>query len=470
MKLFRIVKKNWGIWGVLGISLALRLIYLDQSLWLDEGIEWWAVTAFSLKQLLFGFMNGDFNPPGHYLLMWFWVRFFGDSEMVLRWPSVIFGVGTVGFVYKIGRALNWKDGGNLGLMAAAMAAVNGLLIYYSQEARAYAMAGFLVTGAMYFLIRKEKLGEWGYLGYLGCMTAALYTHYLTWLLVPFLVVFGIRYLLPIIFTVPWWPMMWKQLQVGLAVSQNIVWAGMGELNVKNAGLVGVKFVTGRIPFPEEILWQILILSLSAVFWGFAMTGVVKGFGKISGKNGSVFSWKNENVLLALWGFGPLLLGSVLSLKIPIFIYFRFLFVLPALILLLVAGIDGFGGRFGKILFWGVWGVWGIFSLFYLLDHNYQRENWKGAVGELHRLDVRPEVIINPAVRPPFDYYDRGYSKVIAAGDPGWPDDSWISVWYIPYAQPIFMPEDDARKKLMSLGFKNVYEKHFNGVTLEKWER
>ena len=86
---------------ILAVGFWIRLVGLNQSLWLDEAIEWWAVTSFSLKQLLFGYMAGDFNPPGHHLLLWFWVRIFGDAEISLRFPSVLFGVGLVYLIYKI---------------------------------------------------------------------------------------------------------------------------------------------------------------------------------------------------------------------------------------------------------------------------------------------------------------------------------------------------------------------------------
>ena len=48
---------------ILLLALILRLISLDQSLWLDEGIQWWAVTTFPLKHLITEYIKGDFNPP-----------------------------------------------------------------------------------------------------------------------------------------------------------------------------------------------------------------------------------------------------------------------------------------------------------------------------------------------------------------------------------------------------------------------
>src|SRR3989338_9709381 len=124
---------------ILSLSLWIRLVGIHQSLWLDEAIEWWAVTSFSLKQLLFGYMAGDFNPPGHHLLLWFWVRIFGDSEISLRFPSVLFGIGIVYITYRMTKLILGKEDELIGVsglslrashISAIFAAFSFLLIYY----------------------------------------------------------------------------------------------------------------------------------------------------------------------------------------------------------------------------------------------------------------------------------------------------------------------------------------------------
>lgn len=461
-------KINCKLLLILLVAFGLRLISLNQSLWLDEGIEWWAVTNFNLKDLLFGFMSGDFNPPAHYLLMWFWVKIFGTSEIAMRLPSVLFGVGTVWLIYKIANLIRSDLAGRgQTFTAAAMAAVNGLLIYYSQESRAYAMTTFLVTGAMYWFLKINKdknyrggknYNNWRYVWFVTFLALAFYTHYLTWLLIPFLFVFGIKYLLPVVFTIPWWPMVWKQLQVGQMVSQNAVWAKIGETNGQNIGLVIVKFITGRVPFSENLFFGGMIILASITIWLLILMKAVK----IKNKT---------DLLIVLWGFGPLILGGLIGMKMPIFIYFRFIFVLPALILLAAKGLDEMKGewsRLGKLGKLGMIGAFGIFSFLYLFNRSYHREDWKGAVAELHELDVNPIVIINFAVKPPFDYYDKGKSKMISAAKVTANDLMATRIWYVSYAQPIFQPNDEVRKSLMNTGHKRTYEKHYNGVTLEKW--
>jgi len=77
------------IYIIIAISLVLRLVNLNQSLWLDEAVQ--AITAKGPFLGIFEELRGDFHPPLYHILLWGWVRIFGASEVSLRMPSVIFG-------------------------------------------------------------------------------------------------------------------------------------------------------------------------------------------------------------------------------------------------------------------------------------------------------------------------------------------------------------------------------------------
>lgn len=479
-------------------GFVLRLVALNQSLWLDEGIEWWGVTAFGLKKLLTGYMLGDFNPPGHHLLMWFWVRMFGDSEIALRMPSVLFGVGTVWMVYKISefifhnsniesekrKALSDKQksastelrSSNFALTTALLAATNGLLIYYSQEARMYAMATFFVTASVYVFLRlQHRYSRLLLTTYYLLLTMALYSHYLTWLMVPVFVIGGMRgmrgvrevglrgikYALPLLATAPLWPLLVKQLQNGIASAENSQWAMLSQTTPKNVALVFIKFVSGRVPFPDGPMLQVLVGGLVMAFWVGVAMGVVRVIREVRKRKGI----EGGKTVILLWATVPLVLGTLIGLVIPVFSYFRFLFVLPAVLLLFSFGVR-------KWIFQGIWVVVFLsFSLLYLLSPSNHRENWRGAVALIHARSEQPMVIIHPAVRPPFDYYDRGRSKVLDS-DSLHPSSlfPYLSIWYIPYAQLIFDPVDTTRIQLKNQDFSRTFERHFNGVTIEQWRK
>lgn len=412
---------------ILILTLILRLISLNQSLWLDEGIQWWAVTTFPLKHLIAEYIKGDFNPPLIHIILYFWVKLFGDSEISLRLPSVLFGLGTVYFTYKIAKLLKTKA-----TIAGLLAATSPLLIYYSQEARMYSLAAFTATATLYFLTKKSKIYS------LLFAILMLYSHYLTWLLIPILSP------LVLLFLIPWLPTLWSQLNQGLGAAANPAWAQLSNLSIKNVLLVPIKFLIGRLPIEANIFYVFILfipLCLSAYL---------------------IFKAKNK--LLYAWFFTPLILGALISLKIPVFSYFRFLFVLSAFYLLLTLGIS----QLPKKLHFYTFTLFIFINLFssglYLLNSNFHREDWRSAVNYIQATDPTSQVLIISAIHSPFEYYDRGRSSHIHETDLNRLINQ-PSVWYIPYAQPIFDPQDKIRRTLDQLGFAETSPRHFRGVTV-----
>jgi hypothetical protein len=90
------------------------------------------------------------TPPLYYALAWFWSRLFGTAEVGLRSLSAIFGVLTAPAAYLAARELVSR---RAGLIAAAFVAFNPYLIWYSQEARAYALFALFAAWALYFFAR-----------------------------------------------------------------------------------------------------------------------------------------------------------------------------------------------------------------------------------------------------------------------------------------------------------------------------
>lgn len=132
--------KRWSICACLVILLVaagLRFYRLDaQSFWNDEGN-----TARLVERpvvLIIEGAAGDIHPPGYYLLLHVWRAFAGDSEFALRAFSALCGVLTVAVTAAIGQRVG---GRRVALAAALFVAVHPLSVYYSQEARMYALLG-----------------------------------------------------------------------------------------------------------------------------------------------------------------------------------------------------------------------------------------------------------------------------------------------------------------------------------------
>jgi mannosyltransferase len=129
------------------LALALRVTHLGRSLFTDE------TYSLALAQRGFGHMLGLFgyeaNGMPYPLVLWPLIRVFGTGEAVLRAPAVLAGTASVPALWFTARRLGHREAVALG--AAALLAVNPMAVWYSQEARPYALvvlAACLAFGAL----------------------------------------------------------------------------------------------------------------------------------------------------------------------------------------------------------------------------------------------------------------------------------------------------------------------------------
>lgn len=171
--------RSRAFWIVVGLTLVaagLRFATLGlQSYHHDE-----VVTASRILRGGFGHAMdavgfSESAPPLYYALAWGWTQLTGTGEWGLRALSAVAGVATVPVVYLVGLELR---GRRAGLMAAALAAVNPMLLWYSQEARAYSLLALFCAISLLYFIRAERYGRPRDLTFWGVASAlALATHY-----------------------------------------------------------------------------------------------------------------------------------------------------------------------------------------------------------------------------------------------------------------------------------------------------
>lgn len=160
---------------VTAIGAALRFGTLgQQSFWYDESVTV-SLLELPLHELLTGIADNESTPPLYYLLAWLWAKVAGTEEYGLRALSALVGTLTIPIAYAAARVLVSVQAA---LAAATLAAVSPVLIWYSQEARAYALLAFLggVSFVLFALARSEpstrRLAAWATVAGL-----ALATHY-----------------------------------------------------------------------------------------------------------------------------------------------------------------------------------------------------------------------------------------------------------------------------------------------------
>jgi 4-amino-4-deoxy-L-arabinose transferase-like glycosyltransferase len=159
--------------GLVVLAATLRFATLDvQSLDGDEAYTA-EIAARSLGGALGQIPDTESTPPLYYLLAWLWTKVAGSGEAGLRSLSALAGTVAVPAVYAIGAALRSR---RAGLAAAAFAAVSPLLVWYSQEARAYMLFMLLATVAFWTFVRALREPRW-LVWWALASAAALATHY-----------------------------------------------------------------------------------------------------------------------------------------------------------------------------------------------------------------------------------------------------------------------------------------------------
>jgi uncharacterized membrane protein len=171
-------RRQWFLWSVIGLTAlaaALRFSTLGlQSYRHDEAVTAGRVLVSSLSATMHRVWTGESTPPLYYVLAWAWSRLFGVHEVGLRSLSALFGTATVPVAYLAGREL---IGRRTGLAIAAMVAVSPVLVWYSQDARAYALLVLLCAAALLFFLRARS-GSASDLAWWAVFSAlALATHY-----------------------------------------------------------------------------------------------------------------------------------------------------------------------------------------------------------------------------------------------------------------------------------------------------
>jgi mannosyltransferase len=149
----RIPPHVWGLAGLTLIAAGLRFATIaSQSYWADEALTVHEVQM-PFASMLSAVTHAETTPPLYFILAWAWAHLFGTGEAALRSLSALLGVIVIPLTYLCGRELVSR---RTGLIAAAFAAVNPFLIWYSQEARAYMLVIVLTGASFMWFIRAER--------------------------------------------------------------------------------------------------------------------------------------------------------------------------------------------------------------------------------------------------------------------------------------------------------------------------
>ncbi|HUX86730.1 MAG TPA: glycosyltransferase family 39 protein, partial [Chloroflexota bacterium] len=389
-------------------GFALRTWRLDsQSFWWDDAYSTMVANR-SLGNIVATIAREDFHPPLHYFLFHYWLRLVGQSEFSMRFITVLAGVLTVAVASAVGYRLAGRRGR---LLVAAAFAFSPYLYYYSQEARPFALTALFATLSYYCFLRAIESPGWRFwLGYTVALALGFYDLYYG-LFVPlgcgvWLLVyrrgqwrqFG-RWLASsvgaFVLFLPWVP---------IFIGRASVWSSTMPPDNGPAKIVYWSWLNFFIGLPSLALYRQPVPA-GLVGLGALLTAIAVTF---AGRNRT----KQPYLLLMLLAFVvPLLAMAAVSAIKPIFHPRYAMPAAPGLYLLLGGVIAATTRQSDRV--WRLTGgalaiVTAIsfgYGLFHLeFDTAYARDNYRGALGYVKKIQAPGDTLVDNAIPPVWYYY------------------------------------------------------------------
>jgi mannosyltransferase len=304
------------------LTLALVLPwYVRRPFWFDELVSV-DVASLSPGRLAEYVFTVESNMGLYHGLLAAWMTL-GDGEGWVRLLSIVFALATLPYVYGLGVRLFDR---RVAALAVLLTAANVSFVGHSRDARSYSLALLLVTASTFHLVRARQTGarrDWVLYG-LG-MGLAAWAHVLTMLVLAAHVVWA-----------------WLQRR---AIGRRDLAAAAVPLVVL-AGPLGAALVLGGQSAQLDWLQRAPLRQLPGLLEWFVesrVTLVVLCVGGLFAVWAAYREARSREThdrypLLLAWLAAPPLVAYALSFATPVYLYRYFLVCLPALALLVAAGV------------------------------------------------------------------------------------------------------------------------------------
>lgn len=395
--------------AIVVLAAALRFAALGhQSFWLDEAYTERILDG-SLSHVVDVVPHTESTPPLYYLLAWGWTRAFGLAEPGVRSFSALAGTLTVPVVYLVGRRL---AGRAAALVAAGVVAVHPLMVWYGQEARAYALLVLLCAVTLLALVHLLE-GDGGRWWAVWAVSAALAlaTHYFGLLLIgPELVL-----LLVARRGDPW---RWAAAALVVATTAALAPLALEQRGTGHADYIGdSSLVTRTLQLAKQLLVgyaspaQTLTAVVAVVLAAFAVARVVAVADRPHART---------TLLVAAVGLGSVAATFVLALAGLDYLNTRNL--LPVLLVLAVVLGVGYAVPPERAAGFAAAALLGALLLLVTIlvwtSPRFQRDDWRGVSAALGRPSAARAIVVSPGSGPlPLGLYQRGLRRMPARGAP-----------------------------------------------------
>ena len=383
-----------GLALIVGLAAALRLPMLgEQSLWFDEAATATDVSG-SFTDMVESVNDLEGSPHFFFFATWLGVQLMGTGEVALRLLSALAGVAVVPVLFATVRRLG---GARAGLVAALLAATAPLLVWFSQEARAYQLVVLLAALTAYCAVRFRDTGEGrAYAGAVVFAVLGIATHYFATLTVVPLVA-GMVVSRPS----PAGALRWAPAAVPVAgllllplvlhQSDTAKGAAAGDLGTRVLQIPKQLAVGYYSAF--DTVSAVVVIGLAVGALGLAL---LRADARLRGQ------------LLACFGLAAGAILPILALSAVGLDYLNTRNVIAALIPLCAAlGLALAGDRAGLAVA-GVLALSGTVTAISVgADGSAQRDDWRGAIQALGPSEGTRAIVTGQQSTLPFDYYLPG---------------------------------------------------------------
>jgi hypothetical protein len=381
--------------ALVAVGAALRVPTLDaKGFWGDE------ISTVLLVHRSYGDMLGqvarlESTPPLYYSLAWLWAKPFGTSEVGLRSLSALLGVATIPLVHGAARELVSR---RAALVAAALVAVSPVLVWYSGEARSYALLVFLGAASLWGFGRALRTSSGAALALWAASSAlAILAHYFAvFLVAPEALLLvrrrtGRRRAIVAAACVAAAAAGALPLALDQASYGHAAWIANSSFAGRLAALPG-DLTVGFDAQPRIVLDALAAIAVAVgarLAWTRAV-GVDRSGVAIAG--GVTLAAVALPLALALVGVDYLVGRNALAAAVPLAVVLGVGFAMP--------------GRAARLSLAAVVAVSVAIAVAGVGEPKFHSEDWRSAAHELGRSDVRRAIVATPgqAGRKPLEYY------------------------------------------------------------------
>lgn len=363
---------------ILLFNIVLRALCIDVNpIELDEPFSIF-YSQMDIPEIIHQLKDGN-NPPLYEILLHLWIKIFGISSFAVRFPSLLFSVLNIFFIYLISKRF---FNSRVVILSVILVTFSNYHIYFSHEARVYTLFALLTTISFYLLllILENKYSFYNLLFLFITYVGLIFSHYFGIFVIAFqtILFFSIElrnidrlkkyflviacllltyaYYIPIVikrFTDSSKNGTWLQPVKTMGTMYDLIyafsnknrwlylvfilllWSGVWKYfyqlktnkyikGIILFGIIPLFFLTGySIFFSIPYMWR---LTLSFVFIKGFVTLILFGYIYLGIKKINI---KTEQYVIVGWFLVPLILFFSVSFKIPIFLDRYLIFIMPA---------------------------------------------------------------------------------------------------------------------------------------------